>query len=181
MATPYVDDAGTRVVHTLGCLALAIVQAGAYIREMTCSFEDYLELYRRHGNELLTFISKHNATEYRYTVYTTWQVSLDKIRSIKDDTSQHAITLLHLLCFYHHEQVPMQIFYKAWKNSRRKARKLDYPLWEGAGRDFVDYRRALQAAIALLASFSLIMRDADTSLSMHPLVHEWYREKIAHN
>jgi hypothetical protein len=101
------------VVETLGCLALAIVQAGAYIRETSCSFDDYLELYRRPQEEVLTYFPKYLDTDYRHTVYTTWQVSLDKIESMQDAVSSHALTLQYLLCFYHHDQIPMQMFYNA--------------------------------------------------------------------
>ena len=172
------DKAGPQVVQTLGCLALAIVQAGAYIRETSCSMADYLELYRRRRKEVLVYVPKHVGTNYRYTVYTTWQISLDMIESIHDTIAQQALTLLHLLCFYHYEQVPIQMFYQAWQNSQGEARTLDALLWADAGRDFLDYRRAVQAATTLLASFSLVTRDVDTSLSMHPLVHEWCREKL---
>lgn len=173
------DKVGLQVVQTLGCLALAIVQAGAYIREISCSFQDYLELYRRRRDEVLAYVPKHVGTDYRYTVYTTWQVSLDQLESSHDEASQHALTILRLLCFYHHEQVPMQMFYQAWQNSQGEINKLDGLLWLGAESSFLDYRQAVQTAVALLASFSLVTRDAEMSLSMHPLMHEWCRDKVA--
>jgi tetratricopeptide (TPR) repeat protein len=173
------DKVGLPIVQTLGCLALAIVQAGAYIRETSCSLNDYLKLYRRRQKEVFTYVPQHLRTDYRHSVYTTWQVSLDQIESMHNDASQHALKLLHLLCFYHHEHVPMQMFFHAWQNSRGGSHQLEALLWPGAELDFLDYRRALQTAISLLALFSLVTRDADTSLSMYPLVHEWCREKLA--
>lgn len=41
------SEEGQKIVETVGHLALAIVQAGAYIRETSCSLHDYLELYKR--------------------------------------------------------------------------------------------------------------------------------------
>jgi hypothetical protein len=106
-------QAGQEVVETLGCLALAIVQAGAYIRETPCPINEYLELYRRRLKEVLTYFPQHVGTDYRYTVYTTWQVSIDMIESMPDAASNHSLALLELLCFYHHDRVPMQMFYNA--------------------------------------------------------------------
>lgn len=63
---------GWKIVKTLGRLALAIVQAGAYIRETSCPLDDYLECYRRRQKEVLAYFPKHSGTDYRYTVYTTW-------------------------------------------------------------------------------------------------------------
>ncbi|KAI9869699.1 MAG: hypothetical protein M1823_008983, partial [Watsoniomyces obsoletus] len=98
-----------------------------------------------------------------------------------DDPSQHALTLLRLLCFYHHEQVPVQMFYRAWQNSQGQVNQLESLLWLGTGSEFPDFRRAVQAAIALLVSFSLVTLDTDASVSIHPLVHEWCRERLAPN
>ena len=108
---------GQTVVETLGCLALAISQAGAYIRETGRTYDDYLELYKRRRSEIMAYHPAHVGTDYRYTIYTTWQVSVDMIKSRHDATSEHALNLLKLLCFYHHEQVPLQMFYKAWQNT----------------------------------------------------------------
>src|SRR2546423_8981548 len=44
--------------------------------------------------------------------------------------------------------------------------------------DFFDYRQSVQASITLLGSFSLVTRNTDASLSLHPLVHEWCRDRI---
>jgi hypothetical protein len=73
---------GKKVVQALGCLALAIAQAGAYIRETSCSLKEYFELYEKRQKELLGYLPKHTGTNYGFTVYTTWQVSLDMIESI---------------------------------------------------------------------------------------------------
>ncbi len=46
------------------------------------------------ANVAQTVTPKYVGTDYRYTVYTTWQVSLDKIGSSHDDISQHALVIL---------------------------------------------------------------------------------------
>jgi len=96
---------------------LGIAQAGAYIRETSCSLKEYFELYKRRQKEVLEYFPDHIGTDYRYTVYTAWQVSLDMIESMPDMVSNYALELLKLLCFYHHDQIPMKIFYNVWLNS----------------------------------------------------------------
>jgi hypothetical protein len=42
-----------KLTYELGYLPLAIEQAGAYIRKIECSFEDYLSSYKKRGLKLL--------------------------------------------------------------------------------------------------------------------------------
>ncbi|KAK5546712.1 hypothetical protein LTR46_012038, partial [Exophiala xenobiotica] len=67
------------------------------------------------------------------------------------------------------------MFYKA-RDGSLSTRALDYLPWADTISDFIDYRQAVQASVTLLASFSLITRNTDASISLHPLVHEWCRE-----
>ena len=112
-----VCEDGKSIIEALGYLALGIAQAGAYIRETSCSLKEYFELYKRRQKEVLEYFPDHIGTDYRYTVYTAWQVSLDMIESMPDMVSNYALELLKLLCFYHHDQIPMKIFYNVWLNS----------------------------------------------------------------
>ncbi|MCJ1277133.1 hypothetical protein MMC21_004943 [Puttea exsequens] len=168
-----------KVVEALGCLALAVAQAGAYIRETLCSLEQYLQLYQRRQEELMGYFPKHTGTDYRYTVYTTWQVSLDMIESMHDATSNYALELLKLLCFYHHDQIPVIMFYNVWHNSKEDQTAPGSSIWPKSTSDFLDYRQSVQESAILLASFSLITRDSDISLSLHPLVHDWCQDRMS--
>jgi hypothetical protein len=66
---------GLNAAGTLGRLALAIVQAGAYIRETLCPLEEYLERYQRRQKEMRGYFPRYSGADYYYIVYTTWQVS----------------------------------------------------------------------------------------------------------
>lgn len=167
-----------KIVAALGCLALAIVQAGAYIREISCSLHDYLALYERRRGKLLQVPPKHLGTDYQYFVYTTWQVSVDMIKSKTDLASQDALRLLNFLGFYHYDHIPVQMFYNAWHQLSEGQNMPDHVPWRGTVIDFFVYRESVQASITLLTSFSLITRNADASLSLHPLVHEWCRGRM---
>jgi tetratricopeptide (TPR) repeat protein len=165
-----------KIVETVGHLALAIVQAGAYIRETSCSLHDYLELYKRRRRNLLQDLPKHLGTDYKRSVYATWQVTVDMIESMQDAASYSALRLLSLLGFYHHDQIPIQMFYNVQHQSQTDPVPDYLPWHESSSED--DYQQSVQASITLLASFSLITRNADASLSLHPLVHEWCRDRM---
>ena len=167
-----------KVVAALGCLALAVVQAGAYIRETSCTAHEYLDIYERRRGSLLQDLPKYLGTDYRYSVYTTWQVSVDMITTRHDTISQQTLRLLGLLGFYHYDQIPLQMFYNAWRQTDEHHNAPDYLPWQEAVKDFLDYRQSVQASVSLLASFSLVLRNSDASLSLHPLVHEWCRDRI---
>jgi hypothetical protein len=176
---PRTSEESKKIVEVLGCHALAIVQAGAYIREPSCPLSDYLEIYQRRKKDLLEHLPTHVGTDYQYSVYATWQISVDTIESRRDTVSHSTLRLLSLLGFYHHDQIPVQMFYHAWHNLQANQDFPDYLPWRDAVSDFFDYRQSAQASISLLASFSLVTRNADASFSLHPLVHEWCRERIS--
>ncbi|KAH8693883.1 hypothetical protein BGW36DRAFT_463515 [Talaromyces proteolyticus] len=165
-------EEGQKVVESLGYLALAIVQAGAYIRETSCSLSDYLELYSRRRRNLLQNRPDHLGTDYEYSIYASWEVSVDIIKSKRDTVSSLALRLLSIFGFYHHDQIPTQMFYNAWHRMQAQIR-------DDSPSKFPDYQQLIQASISLLASFSLITRNIDTSLSLHPLVHGWCRDRIS--
>lgn len=54
-----------KMVETLGLHALAIVQAGAVIRETSCSLHGYLIIYQRREEELLLRLPTHLGTDYQ--------------------------------------------------------------------------------------------------------------------
>jgi hypothetical protein len=52
-AAEIVRKEATAVAKTLGCLALAIVQAGAYVRQGLCSIGEYYSIYSHRRERLL--------------------------------------------------------------------------------------------------------------------------------
>ncbi|KAL9098250.1 MAG: hypothetical protein Q9163_006061, partial [Psora crenata] len=169
-----------KIVEALGYLALAIVQAGSYIRETSCSLHEYLEIYEERRDIVLQHLPKHHGTLYSHSVYTTWQVSIDKIASGQDQIlSKQTLGLLKIICFYHYDLIPIQMFYNVWYLSQQDSQSQpDYLPWQGAALDLFDYQQSVQASLTSLASFSLIKRNADISFSLHPLVREWYRGRM---
>jgi tetratricopeptide (TPR) repeat protein len=166
-----------QVVDVLGCLALALAQAGAYIRETQYSPMEYLEIYRRRYKELLSFLPTHSGTDYKHTVYTTWQVSIDAIASTPGEVSAGALKIIRLVCFFHYDQIPLHVFFQALNAGQNQEDAVWLP-WPSSLTDPFDVRCAVREAVALLASFSLLKRDTDASISLHPLVHEWCGKRI---
>jgi hypothetical protein len=59
------------VAKTLGCLALAIVQASAYIQKGFYSIKEYCSMYSCRQQELLRHRPVQASSNYKYSVYTT--------------------------------------------------------------------------------------------------------------
>ena len=106
------------------------------------------------------------------------------IKSRSDKTSKHAIELIQILSFFHHDNIADEIFERAWKNTRNEK-----PLQKNlAGMFYITSEEGgsewdptvIREAAVLLASFSLIKLDLiHHSMSMHPLVHAWARDRLS--
>ena len=171
----------TPVAQTLGFLALAIVQAGAYIRQGYCSIEEYCDVYTRRRQKLLKHLPVQASSDYKYSVYTTWEISIEAIEKMSGETSHHAIELIQIFCFLHYEGITEDIFEQAWRNSY----KSEDLLQNIAHMFYMDYQEdwdpmMIREAAVLLASFSLIKIDETRRcMSMHPLVHVWARDRLS--
>ena len=119
-----IDDEDVRtvarpIVKTLGYLALAIIQAGAAIREGICSLEEYLDIFATHKKQLMKDQIPQGA-DYHYTIYSTWEVSVQKIESSGSERAVDSIQILQILAFLHFEQVPANMLERAWNISQRE-------------------------------------------------------------
>ena len=104
------------IAKTLGYLPLALIQAGASIRQNVCSLEDYLELYASHRKDLFSKLPDQGADQYKYTIFTTWEVSFRMIEQQATEEAVDTIEVLHIFAFLHFEQVPATLFHRAWNN-----------------------------------------------------------------
>ena len=178
------------IVETLGCLALAIIQAGGYIRQKLCRLEDFSDIYSQQRQRLLNYKPSQADAGYKLTVYTTWEISIDKIKSIAEgapsripkEAARDAMELLQIFCFWHFDGISEEMFKEAGTKSIQRFYSLNIPMPRVL---VVDDRGQwdaypLRQAIALLTSFSLISHDGtDSLISIHPLVHTWARDRLA--
>src|SRR5436309_12808390 len=105
------------IVEDLGCLALAIAQAGAFIKEQHYSMEEYHDAYSRSRRLLLSRQPAQASSNYKYTVYMTWEISVEKITTMSNETARNAIEILKLFSFLHFDGISEQILKETWVNT----------------------------------------------------------------
>ncbi|KAJ7099119.1 hypothetical protein C8R44DRAFT_354966 [Mycena epipterygia] len=167
-----------QIVKELHYLPLAIIQAGAFISK-SGDLDGYLALYEQNRARLLNQKSAQSHDNYAWTVYTTWQISVDQL-------SQSASTFLQLCSLLHHQGISEQIFknaatYKFGPSSPSKE-ELQMPLeflsqflgpdgvWDSFC--FIDMTNEVRA-------YSLInFHPQKKMFSIHPLVHDWTRSTL---
>jgi hypothetical protein len=101
------------VAKTLGCLALAIVQVGAYMQQGLCSIGEYYSIYSHHWESLLRHWPVQGGSNYKFSMYTTWEVSIEVIKRMSGETSDNAIELARIFCFLHYDGITEAIFERA--------------------------------------------------------------------
>ena len=93
------------VPQELGYLALAVVQAGAYIFKSECSLGQYLELYRERRGGILEEYGDivQKVDNYEWTIYTTWLISYQRL-------SAQSTMFLKLCAYLHHDGISEAFF-----------------------------------------------------------------------
>ena len=172
-------DTAASICQELGYHALAIAQAGAYISQ-ACSLDDFLKIYHEDRAKLLQRRTVQASGDYKWSVYTTWEMSVDKLSST-------AATLLRLCAFIHHDGIRRAMFENAAAapagaahDNRESFRDASHFLanFRSASGEWSNQR--FLDSVRELASYSLINVDADGHVySIHPLVHTWARERTS--
>ncbi|KAH8834424.1 hypothetical protein DL96DRAFT_1810696 [Flagelloscypha sp. PMI_526] len=200
-------ETASEIVQKLGCLALAVNQARAFLAQNICSLSEYLPIYMKNRQKLLEDRLIQTTDDYKHTVYTTWTISFNKL-------SSPAVRLVELLCFMHHEGIPSRIFEDAWKayteedNDGDKGYKEDENDESDEGDEnnesnedediiptsLVTFLSSFQAVgstwdilrfrmlIKEILSFSLIEFNINNhTFSLHPLVQQWAQSQCHHS
>ena len=193
-------EVSKKIVTELCCIPLAIDHAGAYIEAGKCDFDEYLRQLSVHRQALMSDATFTGASKYNKSVYGTWDLSFKEMKkragglsASKDaQAAKAAILILQICAFYHHTSISKDIFRSAAEaaikqdvNSDRFRKLpqavtlLDYTLLgldnNGHWDDFI-----FGQGISVLLSFSLIKRDQSfKTISFHPLVHYWSRERLS--
>jgi hypothetical protein len=160
-------------------LPLAVIQAGAFIAK-TGNMDSYLGLYNDNRARLLTERAAQSHDNYVWTVYTTWQVSFDRL-------CEQAKIILQLCSFLHYQGISEDIFKNAvhyrFEPSGPSKQALELPL-----RMLSDFRRPSSGWDPLrftdvtndLRAYSLISSSPDNNMfSIHPLVHDWTHSTLS--
>lgn len=150
------------IAQAMGCLPLALDQAGAYIEESGCSLYDYRERYRQQRRTLLE-LRGSMFSEHPESVATTWLLSFKKL----EQHNPAAAELLRLCAFLHPDAILEEII----TSGAAELGPILAPV--------VANPVALDAAIAALRTFSLIRRNAEMhTLSMHRLVQAVLKDSM---
>ncbi|KAH8833247.1 hypothetical protein DL96DRAFT_1811753 [Flagelloscypha sp. PMI_526] len=166
------------IVQELGCLALAVSQARAFLAKQICSLKDYLRMYRDNRKTLLADRTVQSTDNYKYSVYTTWNISFNQL-------SKEAALFLRLLCYMHHRDIPSALFEDA---QRRLGDRADYykdtlpTLTEDFLHSFCGQRGwdslRFHLVVGEILSFSLIQSDPTNRVfHFHPLVQKWMQDQ----
>jgi hypothetical protein len=144
-----VDEDGRRLVEELGGLALAIQQAGAYIRETSASYADYLQALRT--DPLAVYDADLARAES--VAARVWRRSLDHVARNHDDGP--VTVMVGIISYLAPDDIPRQLF--------QAEAIAAVPALAGYG--VVKLNRALGE----LAAYSLITLDQE-AISVHRVV-----------
>ncbi|KAH8833157.1 hypothetical protein DL96DRAFT_710944 [Flagelloscypha sp. PMI_526] len=174
------DAYAAEIVEVLGCHALAVNQARAFLAKGTCALSNYLRFYRDNRERLLRDhpTQTQSTDSYKYTVYTTWNISFDCL-------SETAKTFLQTICFMHHEGIPLFIFNRAFEGlleletddrESKVPNSLTNLLFTFTTKDSTWDEFHFLQLIEEVRSFSLVEFDSlNQIISFHPLVQQWAR------
>ncbi|KAF8621797.1 hypothetical protein AX15_007476, partial [Amanita polypyramis BW_CC] len=184
------------IVSEVGYIPLAIDQAGAYIQVTDCDLGHYLDLYKKHHDQLMSNATFKGASDYGFSTYGTWEISMQEIeRRASVDAgpegiaAKSAVVLHKIFAFLHHDNISEEIFQRAAENyitrnieeEEKSGFLLSVTLLNPEvlflnGEGEWDKLHFL-AGIQVLVSFSLI-KNTNKLYSIHPLVHAWSRHRI---
>ncbi|KFA46183.1 hypothetical protein S40293_03804 [Stachybotrys chartarum IBT 40293] len=144
-------------------LPLALVQAAAYIQEMTMTTAKYIDLLAKRDENMVHLLSKELDTigqhlEAPRTLAQTWILSFEQIRK------QHTLAseLLSFMSLLDHHNIPLTILSSYIESLKSKELLGNIQLIE---------------ALGVLKAFSLVTKDDNESYNMHRLIqlamHMW--------
>lgn len=149
-----------KLMEILERFPLALTQAVAYIKqaneevknvepEREFKINDYLKEYERKTKELLNFpLPDDSDAKYSRTTFTTWKVTIDKIKENKE-YGQQTLEILNIIAYCAPDNIPTKIFLKLEEYDERK----------------------LGATVQLLKQYSMVNLEKGI-LSVHRLVQE---------
>ena len=152
-----------QIVEELGYLPLAIVQAAAYIKEVSGNFCTFLEDYREYRQRLNRWIPQ-GLWSYQHSVATTWAMSFDTITT----DNLPAAKLFQLLSFLNPDGILID-FLRTGANALRKDLQ-----------QLVSNKIELSEALLILERFSLLKWDRlNKTLVVHRLVQAFVKDRMS--
>ncbi|KAH8807443.1 hypothetical protein F5884DRAFT_899840 [Xylogone sp. PMI_703] len=157
------DPNAIALATKLDGLPLALSTAGAYLEHMTTSFSEYLRLYEESWLKLQMTSPQVNSYEDR-SLYTTWQITFDRIRQQNAASAQ----LLKLWAYFDKQDV--------WFELLRPKNFVDDELIRKLTEDELSFNEAVR----LLCEYGLVHKEASLQqpsrsegYGVHSCVHSW--------
>ena len=158
------------LLEELQRLPLAISQAGAYIRRMSITAQEYLSLLRQGKSrwEVLerSDFNRHRQPAVSNSVLETWRISIERIR----EESEMSYQILHVIAYVGSQDIPYELIIATGREDADDAGL--------EGREHVVELQIQQAAVRLQEfSFLTMVRkeDGGRSYDMHKLIQEAVR------
>ena len=101
----YADADAAELAKELDGLPLALVTAGAYLKQAAIAFSDYLRLYKKSWAKLQKTSPELSSYEDR-TLYSTWQISFELVKQRNLLSAQ----LLRLWAYFDNQDVWFELF-----------------------------------------------------------------------
>ena len=154
------------LICELGCLPLALEQAGAHIKALQCSIKDYLQAYRIQRLQLLSQHPRAKPSwEYesknRLAVHTTWLLNFEYVK--KSPLGELASIFLKASAFFASNEINEELVICEVLSTDQS---FNLPLVKN---QIVD----------ILTKFSLFQRKSCRSLRLHRLVQEVIRNEMS--
>ncbi|KAH6959359.1 hypothetical protein DER45DRAFT_505018 [Fusarium avenaceum] len=173
---PVLDEAGIDgLLEELQCLPLAVSQAGAYMRRMSMTAEEYLSRLKE-GNSRWEVLKvsdtdRHRRLEASNSVLETWRISTERIRA----ESEMSYRILHVIAYVDNQDIPDELIAEA-ANEFNHGRKNDQAEQKS---DMQVSEFEVLTAVARLKEFSFLRlrqtNDGRRNYEMHKLVQEALR------
>ncbi|QRV95519.1 kinesin light chain [Ceratobasidium sp. AG-Ba] len=183
-------EAATLLTQDLGCMALALVQAGAYIWRTSCSFAQYRDMYAMQPKQILEKYSNAplELSGYEKTVYGTWAMSYQSL-------SLRAQNMLWLVAYLQRDRISVDIF----RYAATRARDFEYelPLADSVPQKALESVRGYLEGFVVdgewqngeflsvmgeIMSYSLISYDrVNETYVLHVLVQNWIQSVIPYS
>ncbi|KAF3186236.1 hypothetical protein TWF225_004760 [Orbilia oligospora] len=142
------------VVEKLGFMPLAISHAGCFIHEMNIPVKEYLRYYDETFKQAQSRVPKIGWVYRNDTATTTWEISFLEVQRRNGSAA-----ILLLACSY------------------LDSSEISEALWESEWSD-MEFITQQKRRFSILASYSLINRNPGGTFSIHPVVHDWARERV---
>ncbi|ORY14146.1 hypothetical protein BCR34DRAFT_240810 [Clohesyomyces aquaticus] len=167
-----------QIAVELGYLPLALELAGATIRHNIYTLEKYLNHYLGYRKFMIS--SPQIKSSDNANIIATWEIPFQRIANRSSVEHRDAVDLMHMFAFMHFETIPERIFQRPWIDLRSSTFRLDKwpsilePVWNE------EAQARLRRAIRILCEHSILDHEpSKASCAMHPVIHEWARNRLS--